>query len=156
VITGLLSTPTEKHIGHFNMTWFLFNEDNSYCCSSEERFPDDWMAKTSATRQVELVGDQIGQHNSDEFTLLTYNPETNTAFIPQDTFLIGSARHKERLHHFFSIYSHLEKEDRPQDFEEVEKYARELLGDDVVNQYFEDNILTEAEQQAMLELLEAD
>ncbi len=152
-----MSTVKYTGLGVNFMTWFIFNDDNSYCCSSENRYPDGFVDSIShAQRQVELTGDQIGEHKADEFTLLTYNPETNTAFIPPDSFLVGSERHKERLHHFFTIYAHLEKEDRPQDFEEIEKYARELLGEDVVNQYFEDNILTEAEQQAMLELLEAE
>lgn len=151
-------TNTVKYIGHTNMTWFIFNADKSYCTSSETRFDDAFVAKLTDSRggtafQVELVGDQIGQYNEDELSLLHYNSDTNVAFIPDNMYVVGSQRHKQSLHDYLSIYSHLDKADQPDNFEETQQIAIEVLGNEVVAQYFEDNILTQAEQQAMKDLL---
>lgn len=140
------------------MTWFIFNADKSYCTSSETRFDDAFVAKLSNSQggtafQVELVGDQIGQYNEDELMLLHYNSDTNAAFIPDNMYVVGSQRHKQSLHDYLSIYSHLDKADQPDNFEETQQLAIDVLGNEVVAEYFEDNILTQAEQQAMKDLL---
>lgn len=140
------------------MTWFIFNADTSYCTSSDEKFDDSFVEKIidregRVAFQVELSDEQIDSYESDEFTMLHYNKDTGKAFVPDNVYSFGSIRHKKKLHEYLSIYSHLNKEDQPDDFDTIQLVASEVLGNEAVAVYFEDNILTQAEQQAMKDML---